>query len=1516
MSLSDFSKPTGFELGDFSSDEGHDVYMGEGTANSVSSHGLFLAHPGNEREHLRTMREDVNRNDFTQFEDAADEIAASDEASRKEAIENIVLDPARSDAEKNAAIEQGTVTMSKGSTELLHDSFVKEESTGETVEEERIRIQNSAFNSGLSDHLEWKQNMSNNGILAKDPGFGKMAADFIELMIPFTESAQTGHALELIRGGDEGGRAKGFLLMGEAKEEIRDIFRSMSLAERRQAGTLLEEMITRASQNPLSNGNVFFQKQLMEMLVNGGDYDNVDRWIDNAVSILDILPFGPALTRSAKTAVRTVKGKKNTAKISKAYTEAIERHTKAADTQTTVDATSPAEVAKGTNPNVSREIHKEVVEDLTDETATVTHGTTRTEAIGNDVLPESRLEGADTRNKTTNIDELEGEVKVGALSPSEQASASGTVAARIDKALDPVLKKEMATTSSTPIGSVITRIWGTAEGGYGNASDALDLVSQAVAKYGVKRDELQIMRKNSNGDYVLAREGDAGNDFVVKMDHHYTAENADVSVWDKMDMKRNSLDREPTLSKWGFVRGMFDPASIFEQTVTWAANRNVDRASAYSNELTKLGKTFLGDMRGLNKQAQDDVWDYLVKANSEGIAHNAASLRGKYRMTDKQIKSVESFRDFWDTSYRVKNRLAGDTLTAQGFKHYKDADTDLFVKPMEKGVVPRGQKGYNPSTGQVEDITDETITALYESGGTVSKSRRPIGVDDESVSYVILQDQSKMGKVGANSPVIKYREGYYETTYKAPHYIIERVKDNSKRGYYEKAVATAGSVKDSRAQVAMLNKNNPTEAGKADRFSSRRDAKGANEDDFEFDLDVTSSQSTQRIRGKQLEGGNSMHKNADTKHVSSPVDSMIESVANLSRKASMSDYLNSYKARYLDNYKDVLGVDDFGKPKFPESISEIGLVGRSTDKLAGDARTAYNHIRMLEQGYANGLDDSIQAILNGIATIAGSKTSTGERVLRAAAASDVTRPTDMLRKASFNMYLALNPLRQIIVQGHQATLLAANFPQYAVKGMAQDVAVMAAFRTGITPNKAMLKASGRSAEEWALMFKEYEKSGIPASISQNNIQRSGLMDIADTQASLGRGNVLTSPLRGAKRIGYDVGEEMNMMTAWLAHYDRTKKAKGNLDANDWLSVQGGARSYTYNMNAAGDMPYNQGGIGVLMQFMQVPHKAVLQSFNRALSPNERRRLFAYNALMLPMNPAMATKVYGDLLPEEGELREALLSGLEGHMLNKALTHMAGEDVRIDWASLGATDMVGQSELILSLFDGNLMDILAATPSGALLFGNNARLTEAFKSVGRFTGAMEDFSDPTTATMLIKDIASLSSGMSNYYKAEVLFKEHKRRGVRGDTDETDTPTMSAIAQLFGFRDYDEAVMYQVGSAVYTASNEYREDIKQYVDELERHAVKLGLDKDSDEWIPRMMSMLVTGLPDNLQRRDDVYKLIIQRLDSGDTRLFQGLRKLLPTMNPSYSKRLINALPESPEKKELLNRHKFINQQEGL
>jgi hypothetical protein len=393
----------------------------------------------------------------------------------------------------------------------------------------------------------------------------------------------------------------------------------------------------------------------------------------------------------------------------------------------------------------------------------------------------------------------------------------------------------------------------------------------------------------------------------------------------------------------------------------------------------------------------------------------------------------------------------------------------------------------------------------------------------------------------------------------------------------------------------------------------------------------------------------------------------------------------------------------------------------------------------------------------------------------------------------------------------------------------------------------------------------------------------------------------------SRKAGFDVGEEINMLSSWLTHYDmEVARAGKNLTASEFAQVGAKARSYTYNMNRAGEMPYNENFLGMIFQFMQVPHKSFLQmTTNRNLSTMQKARLATFNLVMYGGVPGTGMSLYlQPWLPEEGELREALLQGMEGYVFNKMASLMYGEDVSIDFSSLAAVDNRGVMEFLGSLWTTDAGKILAESPSGSLVAGSNPRITNFAKGAAEYF----HFTEPADGSIieageLAVEFGKLSSGFSNAMKASVALEYGKKYNSGGGISDPNVNSPEAVAAALGFQTLHEARSFWASNEVYQARDSHDEDAKEWYRTVKKSLSREGITNEERAFSLRVLNVAAEHFKDDPRALEIVQQQLQYDVQDGDLSLFNSVLKATPWMDSKTTREIINTMPITDEQRDM-------------
>jgi len=1498
--LAKFGSVEGDDLSSFSAPPVEKSVVSEASDNTVAAQGALMA--GTEKELLATfsslsnlpaqerqagmdsITDRVHQDSVRMSQNLAAQMTLNPDLSTKE-VEGLVRGMASLQTEKPNSMD----LMSK-------ELGVKPDGDEDPVSED-IRIDAVAISDEINATLRERQALLNGNLLSTSTGGLHALADFAEIVIPFSESFITEETVRKMRGGSVGAAVEAFSLLGNAKVGLRDYRANLGHAEQREFDRKLAEVVNASEGIVFTNDNDLAQKDLFMSIVDGNYYGPIDQGIDNIIGILDLVGFGGALRGTKLAAKASTLSKVGVRKL-----------------RAKVQPSSPSKVAAEVNPDEARKLQAMAEADESGEVAKTTHGTTREEVVVDAEAPQVRTEDGSVESKPHDLARyVEDFIHSGRidLSPDEVLSAQRKGVERVQRINGLTNRTNMAQYKSPQLNedgtAVYQNVYGPADSSYKTPQQGIDNTLFALRDYGVEEADLTVLRKVGD-EYlpVTVEEVEARNairaglvkkkkklpeefkkanmrdDYLVQVNFEHDFDPMDVE-WDRLQVKRNFFDRIPFFNqakkgKSSVQRHLLDIHSMLDPRITLGANVAVERASSIETALIKNAEAFVAPFNKLDSERQVALMEVIKNDNFSGTKTPYKTLKAK-GYSEEEMELLDKWKDSWDQLYHLENLDLVKSLKAGGYQRFVDKsnNTELVARSVGKVNTKGVGTVYDSALGKTVRMSQKEVEDLYESGGTLAILRSAEKVDGKDFDHVLVrnkQNQSMLQDLQETDRVLNYREGYYTVRYKDPHIIIKKVKDSEGNVIRTQAVKTAATKKEAELATVNMNRGNndlTVEYG----FRDNKDRTVGQMEDDQWEINSSIGRTSQRLRGERLGSTDTNIQGNGLGAVEGPADALLNSVRSISRRTAMRDYIERYKQRFMDEYSELVKTDvTTGRQVFPSKAEDFKAEEASSSKRLADARTNLEYINYLENGYRNGLDDSWKAMLNGMADIIGGKTAHGERAIRAIV-DEVQSPTTWFKARAFDAYLALNPLRQFVVQGHQASLLAANFTKYVVsQKLARDTAAIhMAMITGdkLKDVKGVEKFMGMSADEALALAEEYRKTGFDASIDRNNLVEAGLDHLVDTENFSRIKKVHKAVVGTNRKIGFDAGERINIMSSWLAHRNRALEGGKDLASKRVRDeVMAKARNYTFNMNAAGDMPYNKNALALLFQFMQVPHKAMLQVTNRALSRTERAKLAAYNAVVLPMPVGIGYSIISSLEIEDEQTRDFIANGLEGFLFNELAQSMFEDDTRVDFSSLAAVDPNAPLDLIHGLLTTDVGEILSNAPALSLWSGYNPRATNIITETYKFVTEPES-EDEMTSMELMKTFASFSSGYMNLSKSfrELFVQEYDRRynSSAGITDMAIT-TPEMLAKSLGFGSLQEAYSRETKQHIYKASKEARDDVKQLYLAQKQAGARKGVNVDRDEFQQHMLRGFWAATSFTTGQQEEYMKLLMRDVSQGD------------------------------------------------
>jgi hypothetical protein len=1213
-------------------------------------------------------------------------------------------------------------------------------------------------------------------------------------------------------------------------------------------------------------------------------------------------------------------------------------------TRTNVVPASPSQVIKDVNPEMARAMHTVVSDDTTGEAAKALYGTSREEALAKDLLPEPEIRVGSVPNKVEMPSPVfaESEAVRAARRTNGNTAISAEEFSRVTTKLTEgfrnvegmVLHPSSLVVRTNLDGTVgFTARYSPPNGGFSSPARAIEQAKIAFRNYGITDENLTLLARRGD-EFVETTESDliaettlrnAGanvklvptSEYAVGLKYDYSFRPEDL---DEVELLTTApgliargvqfLDRVPTqvlarLGQGSLVQNLLDAASVIHPRIVNAASVAVDRTFGLKKLYVDEFQGFTDTYKSLPAERRALMTDYIQQANLEGVPFNVTDLYAR-GFSEKEIEALKVWRRANDTMWYASNEDMVQTLRAQGVKVFTDSsgDTKLMGRSVARGAIGDRSSIYDPVENGLTSFGKTDLDEIYEQGGEVVRLLEPLEVDGRLVDLVVSRNSVGGGYTRAiadGEKVLAYRDGYYPVMYDANFFITKRVK-GADGEEFTRVVAAARSRKEVNQLLKSLGDSeglSPEEL--ASTYSFRKDRRLESPSNSLFDegswnVASNSGLTSQRFRGQRLQdAGSDLHKIGNA-HLKDPLEAVANQIQQLSQRVSMRTYMETVKKRWLLNYGKYLDLpkDKFtGGPSLPTSISDVKGKSGIPAKIIADARTNYNYISGLENGYINGIDSLYRATIHAAADFAGELGIT--RAETALFEAVKVSPIQAAKTAAFKLFISGNPVRQAIIQRGQMLQIGAINPSYFAKSMVPDLLGIDAVRIGVSTNP-----------KYVALFEEVKTAGILEAVDAHTLIRQDTLRLADMTVGQKVRGALSVPLDFAQKIGFDAAEQDVLLSAWLAQRDLAIKAGRNIsDQRVKDEILGEARAFTLNMNRSGEMPYSQNTLGLVAQFFSFRHKAFLQPFtNRSLTVKQRAKLLAYTTALFGLDATMvgvaANMIMGDTEPSP--LKDKLSDGLLDTTLNATLSTLSGEDQMIDWGDLAPVEAYGMGNVFVAMLDTPLSEMLTASPAGSLLFGANPRVNDAFKTGLRYFNVIDDYEDPELATRFTDVVVSsvgLFSGFSNVFKARYAYQTGTKMSGSGRITDADVSGVEAAMAAFGFQTKTETGYRMATEELYGGGNFTDDDVTMWYRELKRHLAKRGETVAEADMAQRVLSEAWRVFGEDRPRAVEALIQNIQRdATDGDHTMIKALIGKMGFMTNDELWKVINSLPAGP------------------
>lgn len=1422
--------------------------------NRAATSAMISGQPDKVIDNYRLIMQEGSEGKDTTHQEIMNRVALVNRSQSIGSVVKIMGDPTISMEQKRKVMNVvQTSNFKPEPTQVIASKMLEAPSKGEDIRGEAARISLSESMDIINKDIQERQRLMN-GFMAALPEqtAGQVAKDVAASeVMPFGRNIVQGKIssnLQEKTGIPQsiGQWAKNFLLPGSSEDKIKETLESIPPGQRYEYTKKILQSIKESSAI-FSSDAAYTQFSKATELLDSPRQSDVGIWTSNFMTLLDAFWVGSeakSLLGAGKTAKSTaefMRGRKEpSGSIPKdtvidgkfelvddtpvnPFQPKIASNTprleapvqKRLEMNSVVRRENPVSIlstVEQSNPDVARQLIKSIYEGG-EETAQALTGVSKEQALANAITPQVGVESGAVLNKVS-AEFSDVLTNTGALryTPEEFDLAVNNIKHDFRNATGLKINDAMTTIRADGDHLIIDAHYSTEGGSFTSAAEAKAQAEYALRSYPIDSKDIVIMERRGM-DYVPVTDMEKkSGDYIVKVNSRIPVEDKSVTSWNPLDVKRNWTDRlASTISedRGSAARWLLDPGSMLHPTLTGSASVAVDQSVNFENILLRPIRQFRSEVDALPVERRVKLNDYIQEANLKGLKHDPVDLFAR-GFSHKEVDALQLWRDIWDRNFYLENHDLVRTLRSQGYSVLDSNGNQLFGKAVGKNKNI-GQV-LDPQTGGLRTLTQQEMDDLYTKGGHYASLRRPVTINGIEVDHMIVRNNPSeyLRAIRDTDKILNYREGYYTVTYKRGSKFIDEVSVDASGKETRKTVAVAGNTKD-----AEMFKNSQSQVtGK--RYEVREDARGLVKDgDGYWDINATSGRIAQRVRGQPLASAQGTNIIGAGTFVEDPMESAVRSAKSLAGRTVTRPMLDTAKARFVEQYGEFIPRNEHGVKEFPRHGTMIKDARSSVSKEVADARTTYEYIKYLEDGYINSTDVAVQAGMHIMADFAGKiGFSKAEQVLNRVSGASITHG---LKKTVFHAYIGMSlPIRQWIVQSNQGLRMVAYNPK-GIVGTGERIMAYLGEYTELTHTKIGSEFS-----------KFVEESGMVSGVDRNSLVRGLGLSMADSSSPVKRaaGAVLSAP----QKVGFDMGEKMNMLMHLAAvheKYGREGLDLANKTIRDKAFAE--ARALSGDLNKAGEFAYTQSSAASVLQFLQMPHKMFALATNRKIDTASKLRIIGWDMIMFGAPIGLVSSIMtatgkngGDILPDDQDSRDLLVYGAYSSLMNYTLTHLdeSGQKSRVDFTSLSPYDLDGWAKMYKAFTEQGAFGAFAASPAGQVLAvdGVNGqkrmgRIPQAMLTMGRFFNVFEELdpNNPTKFTAVLNDAAKITSGWTTIDNARIMLETRKKQDKYGVTLDSTLTDPEIGAAFLGFSSLSTKELYQMSQELAQDKKKHEEKV---------------------------------------------------------------------------------------------------------
>jgi len=1330
-------------------------------------------------------------------------------------LEEILSNPDVSAADAQAALEQYQDQVNIG-TDLATETGIdlaKQELNAEISAMRQANMRDLIYGERTDAKLEAWETFSQEEVASPL----KWAGDFLEIMLPFAEAKTiVGVAEEL---GMETS-LKDYMLYGTKTAQIQNKMRSLSPERQREFAYKIKNYLDNHS--GFFGGNDAMAYFYADALIENPNPDTAMELLDNVIGMIDV------------------------AGIAKIGMKAVKYYGKSVKNLNEPPAGSPFKIIGIANPAAQEHIAIRGLLNERDE-ALAAYGVTRAQ-LTSQMLPKVTV-GLDTARI---VESLPAKVAEGVNHVRHQMKLHAAQG-RTPKRLILDAEAEVKAAAEGKMALILNDLGKT-----------LPVTDELYTKANIASSPIEVVDDGFKINTIMQPESGKGwtsrgamvNDVMAKLRGSdvegldFWFKPADSTKWEKVDGKLPKI-AEQRAGEWAYslnikvdddpiwkaalgpdyVRAytgrvskyIFGPHGMFDKNIMNPATVARDRQASMETRMQKIVAD--SAKRIEDKKAFHQVMDALQEGDRVEKVFTPAELREQFGIAidSGAMQAYYEFRAVQDELWALANEDTRRLMLKEGWQSLYDKAGNIIDKPMKPldleiaaKVVEKPIVVYNVTRNSLQQISGfDELEKLYGKGAILGRRHeayRPIKEVDDVYEYVLVQPNQKTRIGNLTHTPLKYRHGHISRIYKDNEFFVQlkgsrTAKVNgreSTRGHVE-TVAVTGSRKEAEAFIAKH-----TEYDGELSILDRKDAiKHMSKEELDYERLTGGYMSAQKRRGDRLLNHEGSHA-----AIENPLEAMARTINAVSHREAVKPFFDSQAAAWMKTFGAPHGYE-----KFPISISELdSFLKQVTDPtVRAKARAHWQFINMV-RGMPSEVSQVWKSYMLTVAEILDHKNFPGASLLKtlASKAAD-TAPMNSMKKAAFNLFIALNPIKHLLLQPTQMVQMSILHPVYATTGFIADFS-----------DVAMVLISGGKfgSKKGQELAKEFEKTGLLDAVQKHVFLNPGsealhsplapqFADIG-TKAMRGAGQSIAVP-----RKGFEYGENINILGHWLfARHRWMQKNPGKSWKTQKASaqIQADARDISLNFSPAGKMGYQDWGTttgafsSMLLQFFSHSHKMLMSMWpqfaggSRAFTKAEKIKLATGNTLIFGATvwpivsdyvDDMIAQVDPEMSPEKAQL---IKTGMSDYLVSQALSIAAGE--KVDVRPQKSLAPMGNIDATLHTF----VDVLTQSPE----YRPYVSAPIATIGVGMDTWdvlttawAMDDeiFTNQDIFLRTLHTMAEISPAMGHITQTTVAIQTGKLNSKFGN-EVGSVNTAEALWKLTGFQTGLEADIYSARDKLFS------------------------------------------------------------------------------------------------------------------